>query len=126
MRRSIALFMILVFGSFVSAPLIAASSDPLSQLPTCCRVNGKHHCMMRIMQGDPGGIQISGPRKCPLFPKWRPMNALHNEATPTSVSVLFYAGLQSHPACHAQAEAQKRISFDRSRQKRGPPAVLVN
>jgi hypothetical protein len=126
MRRFIAVFMMLVFGSFLSAPLIAAASDPLSQLPVCCRVNGKHHCMMRIMQGNPAGIQISGPQKCPLFPKWRPMNALHNEATPTSAAELFYAALRSHPACHAQTEAQKRISFDRSRQKRGPPAVLAN
>jgi hypothetical protein len=126
MRRSIALFMILVFGSFLSAPLIAASSDPLSKLPVCCRANGKHHCMMRIMQGDPGGDQVSAPNKCPLFPQWRPMNVMHNQAEPPSKTVLFYAALQSHPTCHAQTEAQQRISFDRSRQKRGPPAALAN
>jgi len=36
-----------------------------------------------------------------------------------------YAGLVSHPAVVAQTQSMWRISRDRSRQKRGPPAVFL-
>ncbi len=124
MRRLIALLMMAVFGSFLCAPLLAASSDPQSMLPACCRANGKHHCMMRMREGEPAGVRIAAPQTCPLFPKWRPMQVLQQHAAQPGPAT-FYAALQSHPACHAQTEAQRRISFDRSRQKRGPPAVLA-
>jgi len=35
---------------------------------------------------------------------------------------IYFSELASHPAIHAQAAAQLRVSFDRSRQKRGPPS----
>jgi hypothetical protein len=121
MRRSIALLMIMIFGCFLSAPLLAASSDSESRLPACCRANGKHHCMMRMSHGELAGVQMAAPERCSYFPQWRPMNLSHQQASVSSAAV-FYAALQTHPACHAQTEARRRVSFDRSRQKRGPPA----
>lgn len=35
-----------------------------------------------------------------------------------------FVGLMSQPAVFAQAESMRRISRDRARQKRGPPAIL--
>ncbi|HEV2463890.1 MAG TPA: hypothetical protein VGT04_08800 [Acidobacteriaceae bacterium] len=42
---------------------------------------------------------------------------------PASASI--FAGISRHPAVAAQVEAQFRISFDRARQKRGPPIVIL-
>lgn len=126
MRRSIAVLMILTFGSFLAAPLLGLSSDPQSNLPACCRRNGKHHCMMWMMERELGTKQVSVyPAKCPCFPHpWR-FTQSQNHATTPSSALIFYAALQSHPACHAQSEVQRRISFDRSRQKRGPPSPVI-
>jgi hypothetical protein len=78
--------------------------------------------MLRMLEGNPGTRQASAlPDKCPFFPHaWQVTPVQHRAIAPSPVGA-FYASLQSHPACHAQSEAQCRISFDRSRQKRGPP-----
>jgi hypothetical protein len=126
MRRAIAIFLLLIFGSFLSAPSLAASSDPYGNLPACCRRNGKHHCMMRMMQSDPKAEQVSAPpQKCPFFPHTRLVIQVRSHALTPRPPVACYAALQSHPACHAQSEAQRCIAFDRSCQKRGPPAAVV-
>jgi hypothetical protein len=126
MRRAIASFMLLVFSAFLCTPLLAISSNLQNDLPACCRRAGKHQCMLRMMESDPGSREAStSPEKCPFFPHtWQP-TLLQNHAMAPSPAGALYAGLQSHPACHAQSEAQRRISFDRSRQKRGPPAAVI-
>jgi len=126
MRRAIAMFMLLLFGSFVGAPLFAAVYGSQNGLAACCKRDGKHHCMMQMMEGDPGTTQVSAPpEKCPFFPHTWQVTQVHSPSLAPSPAGAFYAAVQSHPACHAQSEAQRRISFDRSRQKRGPPAALV-
>jgi hypothetical protein len=127
MRRTIAVLMLLIFGSFLGAPLLATSNSiELNNLPACCKRNGSHHCVTRMMEGDPGTTQVSAPpEKCPLFPHTGQMTPVKNSAITPRATGAFYACLQSHPACHTQSEAQRRISFDRSRQKRGPPAAIV-
>lgn len=37
-----------------------------------------------------------------------------------------FAGLTRHPAISPQTQAAYRISYDRSRQKRGPPASILS
>ncbi|SRR5216683_5210395 len=125
MRRFVAILLLLTFCSFLSAPLLAASSDPYSNLPACCRKDGKHHCMMRMMmKRDQTGTQVSNmPEKCPLFPKTMLAITVQGHLFVLPTSGTFYAALRSHPACYAQTEAHYRISFDRSRQKRGPPVA---
>jgi hypothetical protein len=127
MRRTIAVFMLLIFGSFLGAPLLATSNSNLqNDLPACCRRNGSHHCVTRMMEGDPGSRQVSAPpERCPFFPHIWQLTPVQNPAIAPSPAGAFYAALQSHPACHTQSEAQRRISFDRSRQKRGPPAAAL-
>jgi hypothetical protein len=127
MRRTLAVLMLLIFGSFLGAPLLATSNSiEQNDLPACCRRNGSHHCVTRMMEGDPGTTQVSAPpENCPLFPHTGQMTPVRNSAIAPNATGAFYACLQSHPACHTQSEAQRRISFDRSRQKRGPPAAIV-
>jgi hypothetical protein len=125
MRRPIAVFLLLIFGSFLGAPLLA-TSNLQNDLPACCRRNGSHHCVTRMMEGDRGSRQVSAPaEKCPFFPHIGQLTQVQNPAIAPSPAGAFYAALESHPACHTQSEAQRRISFDRSRQKRGPPAAAL-
>ena len=128
MRRAIAVILLFVFGSFVTAPLLAASADPDSNLPGCCRRLGVHHCMTRRLPTDPATQQISAsPEKCPMYPRAALVIRTHDHSLPPNLAAAFFSGLQSHPACHAQTKAQRRISLDRSHQKRGPPlSVLAN
>jgi hypothetical protein len=37
-------------------------------------------------------------------------------------SLAHFCEVVSHPAIHAQVDARYRVSFDRTRQKRGPPS----
>lgn len=128
MRRSIVFLLLLVFCSYLSVPVIAASSHAGNNLPACCRRNGKHHCMLRMtkMHHASGQYVSAPPEKCPFCPdatlqvpiQWHPFT-LPSAGT-------FYAALRSHPACAAQTDALSPISFDRSRQKRGPPTFQLS
>jgi hypothetical protein len=40
-------------------------------------------------------------------------------------SQLFFAAINSHPVAQDQIETRYRISFERSRQQRGPPSFLA-
>ena len=116
--------LVLIFGSFLSAPFLAASLNPQDDLLACCKRNGKHRCLMRMMENDPGSTQVSAPpEKCPLFLHAWSVTRVQNHCIGRGRAI--YAELQSHPACHTQSEVQRRISFDRSHQKRGPPAARV-
>ena len=67
----------------------------------------------------------SSPEQCPFFPHAVLMVTGQKHFLAPSPAEVFYAALQSHPACYAQDEAHLRISFDRSRQKRGPPVTAI-
>lgn len=58
---------------------------------------------------------------CPYSPA--SVTVVHGDAFAMPVSEAAYAGIVSHPAVHVQTESLRRISRDRSRQKRGPPTL---
>jgi hypothetical protein len=123
MRRFFAIFLLTVFGSFLGAPLLASSSDVESNLPACCRRDGKHHCMMQ--SGTPAfsfekTLARKG-EKCPCFPGAIPGVRCQLHALPASARS--YAALVSYPACNLRTEACRPISFDRGHHKRGPPVI---
>lgn len=62
--------------------------------------------------------------KCPLFPASTAARLVGDVASPV-ISAAIFAGLASHPAIQIQTEARARVSFSRSRQKRGPPEFLL-
>lgn len=68
------------------------------------------------------GTQFSTPaEKCPYYPS--ALVPAHSELLALPVADAVCASLVSHPAGVVQTESMWRISRDRSRQKRGPPAL---
>jgi hypothetical protein len=121
MRRALALFL-LVLSSF---PLVApaALAGAKSNLPACCRRNGEHHCGAMDEATASSGVAIHSVSRCPAFPLATTAPADARVAVLKNSAVIFGA-IVSHPAIYFQTEASYRISFSRSRQKRGPPALL--
>ena len=126
MRRAIALLLLTV----ISFPLIGAvlPSDPASNLPPCCRRNGKHHCAMQNAMNRlavPGAPAIAAVQpKCPLFPKAGPV-------TPAGYGVLLPCNairsgrLPRSGAAVRKADASfARIDATGPVRKRGPPATF--
>ena len=119
MRRTIALSLLMIFGWSLMAPLFAPDAE--ANLPSCCRRNGKHHCMMHLMErlsGKQSGI-ASVSEKCPCMPA--STGAIHSASYKPEPGARFYGEVARHPSRAPQTEAQYRLSFLRSRQKRGPP-----
>jgi len=120
MRRLLAAVLVVAFFSPLIAPVFTASINE-ADLPACCRRNGMHHCMMyRMAMGLAPWPYRTVQDKCPYSPF-------------AHLSILLFHGYFSHErpfaAAHSavlaarirEAEAGYRISFSRSRQKRGPP-----
>jgi hypothetical protein len=61
--------------------------------------------------------------KCPYCPIAMAVAHRSTFVPPTAQAV--FAGLVAHPAVAAQTESKLRISHNRSRQKRGPPAIFL-
>lgn len=99
-------------------PLFGASAEQAT-VPVCCRKNGKHHCMMASRSPQTRIIGV----ECPyhMFPP--AVMVVPSFAPSTSASV--FAGIVQHPVVTPQVEARQRVSFDRTRQKRGPPAFSI-
>jgi len=94
-----------------------------SNLPACCRTNGKHRCaMLAASLAFSGASLIASPTVCPVFPKSVSSNTMSRFA-PAPAQV-FYAAIEGHPTSPAQTLALRRIADSRSRQKRGPPHLL--
>jgi len=124
MRRALASFLLALFSLPLIAPLALAGSDPT--LPACCRRDGKHRCSMSSPDEAPmpGEVSLhSVAARCSSYPNATAATTDANIGVPEN-SVAFFAAVVSHPAVQAQTEARYRISFARSSQKRGPPALL--
>jgi len=123
MRRTIAISLLMMFSWMLIAPLFGPDAD--ANLPPCCRRNGKHHCMMRMMGRLSGNRKnfSSATEKCPYFPA--NTYAIHSATNKPEHGEQFYAEAGRSTACFPQTEALFRISFPRSHQRRGPPALLA-
>jgi hypothetical protein len=70
-----------------------------------------------------GAVRFSAPpEECPY--RQRAAVAAHLQVYTSAAAVTHSAFLLREPSAMAQAECLRRISFDRSRQKRGPPSLL--
>ena len=131
-RRILSILLLVFFGLPVVAPLLAMTTDAEAGLPACCRRNGAHHCSMMNMgtgrhisssPGDSGTPHLAVlTEKCPYTPQ-APATA-HPDLLALDPSSAIFAEIVSHPNGVAQTESRRRISQDRSRQKRGPPVAL--
>jgi hypothetical protein len=105
------------------SPLFAASAVE-TNLPACCRKDGRHHCAMSTMTKSRATstetIQAAAMReKCPCSPA--PLVNAHTDLSRDEARATTFLDIIGLETCVAQTEARYRISFDRSRQKRGPP-----
>ena len=121
MRRLLAITMMLLFGWTLAAPLFVA--DAVSTLPECCRRNGSHHCMGEVLDRSGSRTISTIAPKCPNFPKAIAVASLTGFASELARSTGI--ALFVHPASAPQTEARYRVSYARSRQKRGPPVILL-
>jgi len=120
-RRLLASSLLLLLMVPAIIPLFGAKAVE-DTLPACCRRNGKHHCMMYM-----GFMQERAFRtvyeKCPydIAPPAVMVLPPYAPAAPASI----FAGILRHPSVVPQTEARQRVSFDRTRQKRGPPSQIA-
>jgi len=120
-RRALAISLILFFGLPLVLPLFRPSMAEAT-LPVCCRRGGRHQCAMPTEGATQGsGVSVVSD-KCPYTPATSAVLLLPSFTPSTAASI--FAGIARHPAVSPQTAAQLRISFDRARQKRGPPALL--
>jgi hypothetical protein len=133
MRR---LLSILLFGAIlfpVVAPVFTSGAMAESTLPACCRRSGKHQCgMLPAERAATSSVQASSAPKsvnfdqplqqCPY--RQRSLAASHLQVFAPGSAAAQATNLLQQPSAAAQAECLWRISFDRSRQKRGPPTLL--
>lgn len=127
MRRLTTILMAFALLASWSAPLLATiSSSSVRNLPACCRKGGKHHCVAMMAMRSFAGTVISAPiEKCPFFPKAGVLpGTMRIGPFRLPSGILFYHQASSCAAVVAQTEARYRISCDRSRLKRGPPAIV--
>jgi|SRR5271157_1992011 len=128
MRRSLSIFLILLFGLGPLGSTLHASDD--SRLPPCCRRHGAHHCAMPMRmnalmaQFASGGKPVlTAPAHCPSFPGYTAAPALPVLALSTPQAGL--PVLLGQPHSHAAARAAVRLSPIRTHAGRGPPASTV-
>jgi hypothetical protein len=110
-------------GFWLVAPAALAAAE--SNLPACCRRNGKHRCAMGAERSQPA----SGPsfaavwKVCASFPAAITAPATARAAVHTAPAVLF-APHVSHRATLCHSESRYCAAFRRCRQMRGPPSLL--
>jgi hypothetical protein len=128
MRRALASLLLAWFSFPLILPMLRA--DAASNLPSCCRRLGKHHCSIEGSMDAPSEESASGPTlkalqaRCSNYPATSVAPGYENFAF-LKDSPSICAFLLSYPSLQARAEAQYRVSFSRSRQKRGPPSLLA-
>jgi hypothetical protein len=120
-RRILAITLLIAFGSPLVAPVFAATADPQSSLPACCRRHGTHHCTM-LMPAANNGPAFQAP-PCPFFPTaTTPLRiAATSLTTPLRLTV---EQLRSPAPLHASPHRAQTIAAS-ANLKRGPPAPLL-
>jgi hypothetical protein len=125
MKRAWAILLLPLISLSLIDPAMFVGGD--SQLPACCRRHGKHECAMMDMAGEQQFTTDhpfkAAREKCPSFPKNGVLPGFSNSVLPRATQA-FSAAIVGRAAVHPQNEVRRRVSFSRSRQKRGPPIFL--
>ena len=126
MRRALATLLLALFSFSLISPALLAS-DPESNLPACCRRDGKHHCammgaMMAMQSESPSGPSLQ-PARCPSFPGASAIPASPAASLPGTSRTVF-AGFLSHSVFLPATDTLSLSSYSRTGQKRGPPAKI--
>jgi hypothetical protein len=119
--RLVALLLSVLFSFSLISPALA---DADSNIPACCRRAGKHACELAGHRHHSSGPRIAT-EACPQFPGVRaiPASAKLTGLTPTTHTYFF--ALINPCTRRERTQALYRISYSRTGQKRGPPALLA-
>jgi hypothetical protein len=120
-RRNLAVLLLAVTISPMIGLLLASS--PESNLPACCRRNGKHHCVMTSSEPDGSSGPSLYARRCPVYPNlnFQLRTRLVCFAPPPHISL---GPPVPRPTLILSELSFRRETLSRSRQKRGPPTAL--
>jgi len=108
----------------LSSPYLSAYST--SNLPACCRADGKHHCAMSARLGNPQDQRESrfrdAPEKCP----YRSMRfgAVAPQLAQPSRALEFRVDFERSSASAGHIECPAPACQSRSHLKRGPPDLF--
>ena len=129
LRRLVAIALLAVFGLPFAQSLFALTPKSDANLPACCRRNGKHHCMMSMAERremSSNKPQFAPPvEKCPYCPAALTLGHQTNPFSIATGQIVFLSSV-GQSSVVAQTESKRRISRDRSRQKRGPPTFVFS
>jgi len=128
MRRAISSLLLAVSAFPAIAPLLLPNI--VSDLPACCRRDGKHRCSMSSIDAEnalvdqsSGSAATSNSPRCPYYPASITVFG-ERSISPAANSEAIPVSLGSQPAMERWIEA-RRVSFSRSHHKRGPPTLLA-
>ncbi len=132
-RRLLAILLFAAVFLPLILPAFALAQDADAGLPACCRRGGAHGC--RMSMGEKAE-QLRTPAGKAEKPHWHAPHAACPYCPARSSSLhagdLYLPTLLSsaalffiRPTGTAQTESRRRISRDRSRQKRGPPVLSL-
>jgi hypothetical protein len=130
MRRAITSLLLALSGFPAIAPLLLPNL--ISDLPACCRRDGKHRCSLNSMDTgmdiglnaqSPGPAASSNLPKCPYYPA--SLNVLgERSSSPAGNSQAISISLGSQPAIETRIDA-RGPAFSRAHHQRGPPTPLA-
>ena len=130
MKRLTAILLFMAFVLPLALPAFALGQGADAGLPACCRRNGVHHCAMNMAERAAFATNTSKSphwqaplERCPYCPA--SVASYHQQTLITASRQISADRFFSNPSGLAQTESKRRISRDRSRQKRGPPAVSL-
>ena len=124
MRRILASLLLGVFSFPLIGPALFADAE--SNLPACCRRDGKHRCaMMDADSHESGGVALQAAKfKCPFFPKTGVATA-SSKVFALSGSPAAGILLICRPAAPVESERIACAAASRSLYERGPPPSLA-
>lgn len=128
MRRVLSILLFVATLLPLLLPMLSSTATAETDVPVCCRRGGRHHCMMN---GQPGMAAPAGQvmvralcAACP-YPQ-RSLAVGHQPGANHTTAGACIAVVDVPMPLATQVECLRRISFDRSRQKRGPPPSLIS
>ena len=123
LRKLLAILLLAVLGLPFTSTLLALTPKGEANLPACCRRAGEHHCIFPSSQSHAISNKpmfAAPPETCPFAATLMAPNH-HPPASGAPGRQIASPAYQGQVARIARTEAMRRISLDRSRQKRGPP-----
>ena len=134
-RRTFAAILLALISATFLVPLASATDDPDVSLPVCCRAHGAHRCSLKSthMRAAPESNQADRDAT-PVFSRASDRGAfptsypapIHGDGPDLATALYGSFNLSARLFLHPWMEARRLLTYDRSHQKRGPPAHLLS